>query len=360
MASLSPDTSPGFMDRELRPGNEWPRALAEALATCRVFVPLYSRRYFTSVHCSKEWSAFTRRVARQPRGTKRNRVIVPALWVPVPEPQRPELARYAPADFGETYADQGFYGIMKLSRYRHVYDAAVYGLARQIVTAGQDPLPPGPVEDYEQLEDAFDAASPAGDGERRVLMTVAAPDAASLDASNRPRGGSGARYGDTAEDWNPYPEDSARPLAEHAASLARSLGYLPEVGSLAEHASELVGQAPPTRAVVLIVDPWAVTVRETLEILQRIDTSDKPWITVVVAWNPKDPRMAGEEDRLRADLDAALPHKLVEGRVTSALARKGVPTLEDFSMIVPTVLRAAERSFLRSAPTFVAHDPTVK
>src|SRR5215831_11319808 len=38
--------SAGFMDRETRPGDEWPRELAQALATCRVFVPLYSPRYF--------------------------------------------------------------------------------------------------------------------------------------------------------------------------------------------------------------------------------------------------------------------------------------------------------------------------
>ena len=37
----------GFMDRELRPGHEWPLEMARALATCRVFVPLYSPRYFS-------------------------------------------------------------------------------------------------------------------------------------------------------------------------------------------------------------------------------------------------------------------------------------------------------------------------
>ena len=100
--------------------------------------------------------------------------------------------------------------------------------------------------------------------------------------------------------------------------------------------------------------------QELLDILRRIDSSDKPWISVVVAWNPKDSKMVADERELRAALSAALPHKLVQGRVTSALAIRGVPTLADFGMVVPSVLRAAERSFLRFASASPAHDPTVK
>ena len=51
----------GFMDRENRLGAEWSPELTTALAACRVFVPLYSRRYFESDNCGKEWFAFARR-----------------------------------------------------------------------------------------------------------------------------------------------------------------------------------------------------------------------------------------------------------------------------------------------------------
>jgi FxsC-like protein len=361
MLGLSPDVDPGFMDRELRPGNEWPRALARALATCRVFIPLYSRRYFASVHCGKEWSAFARRIDRYRQGSsERARFIVPALWVPLRGPVPPEVAPYDAAEFGDAYAEQGFYGIMKLTRYRDEYEAAVRRLARQIVDAGkgtpvQGALPPGPVEKYEQLANAFGESHQAGDGERRVLVTVAA-----LDTSSKAHGGSAAQYGDTAREWTPYPEESTRPLAQEAADLATSLGYLPEVGGLAEHEHELLSPVPPSRAMVLIVDPWAVRVRELLHILRKIDSSDKPWISVVVAWNPKDSKMVADEGDLRAGLSAALPNKLVEGRVTSALAVRGVPTLAEFGMVVPAVLREAERSFLRFASASPAHDPAVK
>ena len=38
----------GFMDRENKLGAEWSPELMTALKSCRVFVPLYSRRYFES------------------------------------------------------------------------------------------------------------------------------------------------------------------------------------------------------------------------------------------------------------------------------------------------------------------------
>src|SRR3984885_15990586 len=60
LADLPPTQKAGFMDRELRQGHEWPERLSNALATCRVFVPLYSRRDFKSEHCGKEWFAFNR------------------------------------------------------------------------------------------------------------------------------------------------------------------------------------------------------------------------------------------------------------------------------------------------------------
>ena len=47
--------SPGFMDvNGIRAGEDWRQAVGGALATCRVLVPLYSRRYFTRAECGRE------------------------------------------------------------------------------------------------------------------------------------------------------------------------------------------------------------------------------------------------------------------------------------------------------------------
>jgi hypothetical protein len=42
---ISPEAV-GFMDRDMQRGPDWSRRICDALASCRVFVPLYSPRYF--------------------------------------------------------------------------------------------------------------------------------------------------------------------------------------------------------------------------------------------------------------------------------------------------------------------------
>jgi hypothetical protein len=166
LADLPPGRKAGFMDRELRQGHEWPRRLTHALGTCRVFVPLYSRRYFKSEHCGKEWSAFKRRALyHAARNDGRVEMIVPALWIPVRDDELPEAAssvQFQSRDFSPLYAEHGFYGIMKVSRWREAYEEAVYLLARQILDAAESShIEPEILSlDYESLESAF---GPSGD-----------------------------------------------------------------------------------------------------------------------------------------------------------------------------------------------------
>ena len=125
------------MDRENRLGAEWPPELTKALATCRVFVPLYSRRYFESDNCGKEWFAFARReVNHNARGRPAVNAIVPALWTSLGRATLPDVAQsiqYHHSDLGERYSTEGFYGIMKLQQYRADYQRAVHRLAERIV-----------------------------------------------------------------------------------------------------------------------------------------------------------------------------------------------------------------------------------
>ena len=44
----------GFMDQSMHQGQFWAERLARELASCRVFVPLYSPRYFKSHACGQQ------------------------------------------------------------------------------------------------------------------------------------------------------------------------------------------------------------------------------------------------------------------------------------------------------------------
>ena len=111
LTDAEPDEA-GFMDRENKLGTEWSPELVNALQGCRVFVPLYSRRYFESSYCGKEWFAFARReVTSRARGAEVVSTIVPALWTRMSTDRLPNVAQSVQFDhstLGERYSAEGF------------------------------------------------------------------------------------------------------------------------------------------------------------------------------------------------------------------------------------------------------------
>ncbi|MGW1753066.1 TIR-like protein FxsC [Streptomyces mirabilis] len=151
----------GFIDQRLSSGEVWSDEVSAALASCQVFVPLYSPRYFRLESCGKEWYAFAQRVGRYEmtnRGT--TKAIVPVLWIPVPHAEIPEVARslqYDGEEFEEEYRAQGLYGLIKMSRFREQYKHTVFRLARHIVDAAESiDMPPADPLPYETISSAFD------------------------------------------------------------------------------------------------------------------------------------------------------------------------------------------------------------
>jgi FxsC-like protein len=352
--------NPGFMDKDLHPGEVWPESLGQALATCQAFVPLYSRRYFTSADCGREWFYFNRReLNHAARGARPVQAIIPAVWSPVNPESVPDVARSIRLDdFGiKPYAEHGFWGIMKLSRYRDAYEEAVYRLAQRIVeVAERSPLGEGPAAEYDSLESAFgDEDDRARLGEQRLRITVAAPRLGAL-----PDGSDRRSYGPHARDWNPYQPDSVRPIGDHAAALARGLGYRVDIGDLEQHEDDLLSGGPPAEPQVLIVDPWALMQPRVQEVLERIDSLDAPWVQVVVPWSNRERESPEAEARLRAALDATLKRKLTEVRRTSAMAGHGVPTLDDFGIVLPKLILTTAKQYLRHAQASPPAGPAVE
>jgi FxsC-like protein len=350
LADLSRGQQPGFMDRELHAGSEWPSQLSDALATCRVFVPLYSRRYFRSEHCGKEWFAFAS------RGLSRSYLsaapvlvpIVPALWIPLPSELIPEAARsvqYMSRDFDPLYAEHGFYGIMKVRRWRDAYEEAVYRLARRIVEVAEtSPAEPGIPVPYESLPAAFGGLGDTGPGDKVLRVTVVAPSRDDL-----PKDRDLSYYGPAVLDWNPFPQEAVRPLGTHAAEIARALSYRPVVGDLLQDAAELLGDGAPPGPQVLLIDPWAVLRPEYRDLLRRLDQMNKPWVQVLVVWNQGDEQMRADTKRLREGLDDALPRWLDRSRATSVAAARGVSSRKEFGLVFPSVIATAGRHYLRRA-----------
>jgi FxsC-like protein len=345
LIGAAPGTAVGYLPVP-EPGEPWPGAAAQpALASAKIFVPLYCDRYFNNKQCGRQWSVFWARAAA--RGASGQHAIVPALWRRVGSDPLPEPAARLNFDhvaFGHSYAVFGLSSIMKLSRYRDDYQHAVYEIAQRIVNAARiTDLPTAEPVDLDAAPDAFEDRPSS----RRLHVTFVAPTLAELPA-HRNR----SYYGRGPLDWSPYRPTSAAPLADHVENLVRNLDFQPDTRAFEEARKDLLAGGAPTGPGLLIVDVWALRDEHRRSLLARFDTLDKPWIGVLVPWNTADEETLRAEESLRAHLDQALHRKLAEGRVASRTAVHGIPTLAEFDRALIDVLDSVKRYYLRHALAF--------
>jgi FxsC-like protein len=357
LTTLPGATHAGFMDRQLRAGDGWPDKLSQNLATCKVFVPLYAPRYFSSMECGREWYAFNERVLRARRTSSGDfSAIVPALWTPVPFEDLPEPARHIHVDhtdYGTEYARDGFYGLIKVKRLHDAYEEAVFRLARRIVDVAHTSSPP-PCEplDYVSTPSAF---RPRGTGARSIHVTVAAPTRDSLPE----RRGADA-YGSTVQEWGPYHHETGRPLVRVASEQIRSLDYRLTVSDFDEESvADTPGSSPAgvDRPHVLLLDYWVLGDQARRQRLAAYDQIAQPWTSMVVPRSRADAQCHGEEgERLFRMVSDTLPTLSERGRVSGCRAAvEGVPSLDAFTNILPKVVAETTNRFFSHAK---AHPPS--
>ncbi|MFD0345700.1 TIR-like protein FxsC [Kitasatospora aburaviensis] len=275
----------GFMDESMHHWELWPDRIARELATCRVFVPLYSPRYFNSVPCGQEWYTFTRRqVYAVDRESERTSAIVPVLWAPMNRYRLPEVAgelQFDHAGFGPAYVSEGLFALMKLSYYRSAYELAVHRLARRIVEVAEETVVPvGRTLDLNAQPSAFEPVRRSV-RELRVLVLSCRRD-------ELPAGPSPTAYGPQRTDWNPYGSTLGRSLAEHTAGLLRGMGFEPTVHDLVSEGEQLLGGVTHLLAVLLL-DRWALLDAERIALLRRLDRRNHKVVAVLEPGSPDDP-----------------------------------------------------------------------
>lgn len=341
----------GFMDVNLSPGDVWPSELADALATCRVFVPLYSKYYFKSEPCGREWAAFARRQSNHERYTgEAVNAIVPVLFTRFEHLTIPSFARdiqYKDDSMGTEYNEDGLYGIAKLKIKRKAFTHAIYSLARRIVdVADAYDLPTGRRPDYHSLSSLFGVSEFAGG---RRAMNVAVDTLTTVDSI--PSGRSHSYYGMSFHDWDPYTPNSAGPIIRTVAEVLSDAKFEPKAAAHRDCHADLV-DAEPTAPGLLVVDPWATLDSNHRELLQRLDDLNRPWIRAVIPWNRTDAETARCEEKLKEGLRTSLPQMM--GNMTTNLKRTSCTmpkTIDEFWDHTQLMVRAAEQEYLRHAPT---------
>jgi FxsC-like protein len=337
----------GFMDREIRSGEGWPDRLAEALATARVFVPLFSPRYFDRPQCGREWYAFAQRAHQQyARGHRAAEAIVPALWVPVEPDELPSVAsrlQFNHSAFGENYTSEGLCGLIKLKFFREDYERAVWELAKRIVNVAKaSGIAPGPPVDYHRTPSAFGARRR---GPRNLRITVVAGT-----RDDRPDGRSPEYYGDTPLDWNPYHPASVRPLARFTEDLVQNLDYVSTVSSFDDEPDPADDKTPPVGPELMLLDRWALHDDRRRKRLARSDAVHRPWVGVIVPWNRADPETADAGPALAGQMEETIPNRMAQGRLACRAAVNGIHSLQDFGGVLPEVVEWAAAQYLKHAP----------
>jgi FxsC-like protein len=352
LTDLPEDEPPGFMDRGMHLGEGWAERIAEALAHCRVFVPLYSPRYFRSVACGQEWDAFASRpVYRIPRNSGHASGVVPALWVTLPQSSLPPVAsrlQFNHSDFGQDYVREGLYALLKLNYFRDAYDLAVHRLAQRIVqVAEQTMIPVGRREDFLTRPCAFEDPVPS----RQLRIAVLA-----CDADKLPPGRSADAYGQSPLDWQPYRPDSSRPLVQHADRVARQLGFHPSIHDFEDEVEAVLHAEEPTAPGLLLLDRWALLDPARRELVKAFDQRNPSWISLMEPWNADDPECQQANGELQSAAEEALRHRRRDARPSLRGGSDGLPTLESFEAELP---RAAQRAIYgftdRGKPKAQAH-----
>lgn len=331
-----PKGSAGFVEEPGTSSQESVRALSD----CRVFVPLYSKRYFTDPLCGRQWTAITHGTAPGPAPR-----IVPVLWTPYPAASVPAAVHEMPAvpegtgDAEESYPAMGLHQLLDLEEGQALQ--VTEWLARRIAAVAPAAASvPGSLDarGLARLPDAFAATPPSPP----LRVTVLAPSEERL-----PIGRESARYGPRPLDWRPYGPVAGGPVAEQVTELARNLGFDPEVVSFDKTLVELRGTDTPAAPWILVVDPWALQDAKVARQARAFDAAHRPWTAVLTALADDDPQTKEHFERLRGLLESTFPRYLREGRMGQQFAVRGLATADSFALWFGELAESAHMRYLR-------------
>ncbi|WP_262379589.1 TIR-like protein FxsC [Nonomuraea sp. PA05] len=343
MTALRRVSEVGFLDQRLQGGHSWSAEVSRALATCKVFVPLFSPRYFESESCGKEWSVIQARLRAHHRDPPP--VILPVIWYPVESSRMPPQVheiQYADSRLGTRLQGEGLYSLIKISSRRQAYRRTVLELARRIIQAAElSPLcEAASLPDYSSFDNAFADYRAA----RTMEVFAAAPD-----LQNLPRDRDPYYYGRTSVEWNPFRnKGDHEPIASRVASLLRAQGIHSDLG---EQIRPVLAAEHPA---LILVDPWAVEVPDVLGALRSLSDTAASSLLFLVLWNHADKQTVNAEVRLRDSLSAFL------GAGPVRLFAHDIASVKELQENLPRNLARTFERYLRRTPAHPPSGPVVK
>jgi FxsC-like protein len=302
-----------FAARDNEAGVDWKDELVEHLESCHVLVPLYSPNYFKSPHCGREWTVYYDRFQKNKSdGVPQPDIILPALWtaelLELPE-KVPEVQETTIAEYPDDYRNSGLSYLMQ-SGTRGKYGDFVrkFGLRLAKMIKAQGDYKLLPIPRYDLIDPYFPPDS------RRGLTFVRYVFVAGTRTQMEGRRPNWDGYGThvNRKDWKPcYPEEG-REAGEIASALAASANKSFEFIEPSEKLLDRLRYAKELEnIVVIVVDPWSLSVPSLKNLASVIDGEPLPNSALLVMWNnsgadtggipllsvPGDPRFDTRESR---------------------------------------------------------------
>jgi FxsC-like protein len=400
-----PQTHVGFRDTlGIEVGSNWSSVLAEGLACCQTFVPVFTPTYFTRPYCGREWWSFRSRIERYARENPgaAPRLILPILWSAphyLPGDLHPEITKIqlTQQDLGEYYSKEGLLQIMKQGRKcKKDYGIFVEKYAEKLVSAWKQwTLMPGPRCQLEEVVNFFElgksprrtkgsdtyAARGEGNAMASPTMTTLLDEKAAAaqqharegispavltDETRGPRYAhfvfvaarrselsdgaphrDDAAYDDEGAFWKPYLPPHDDTVFTVATYTARRLKFTPIEIPIDPKIEELLDRArAEERVVVIIIDPWTLLLPRYAEIMKRCDAIDLYNCVILIAWNRQDPQTTQEMEFLRNEVRKTFICKW--SNRPANFHHEAATSLETFSNILAGALSRAQNNIIEA------------
>jgi FxsC-like protein len=311
-------TEVGFYDQaRIETGDKWDETLAKALRTSRVLVCLYSRGYFESEYCGKEFQVFQSRVRDYSitRNATHLPLIIPVLWHrPDKFPSLPACTfdiQYVHDEFGSVYAVEGLEYIMRLQKCKDDYTKFLMRFTDKLIAVAEEHTMPALAKcpPLKNIQSAFHASTPIS---QAVVMPNGAQDEVDDEIELENKGPGvvhlvfaaassqelrqvrtkleaytewGGRY------WKPYVPDVDKQVGFITQQALTDMELQQEVLPFNRKLTDKILKADEQESnviILIVVDPWSLLLDSYHQRLNTYDRVNLVRCAILVAWNDRE------------------------------------------------------------------------
>jgi len=300
-------------------GAVWEPCIESGLRVARTFIAMLSPTYLRRPACAKEWACFEWRL-RTLGGTSPPDLLIPLIWIPIPEDELPETVRrrqHSHASLGATYAARGLRYLVQRGglEYRDFLAALVDRVCELVrLPPLQQPLE---LVTPDALTDPFTSDHPGpvgpsaplpqrpGWGPKHVEFIVVAARQAELQTERH----AVSAYGADFDEWCPYLPALETRVGIIVQKIALEQNLTAHVLPVAQNIiSHLQGARAANRLVVLIVDVWSLRLPEYRSCMNLFDRAERfTNAGTLVVWNLSDDETLGRTSELLDVVRTAFP-----------------------------------------------------